>query len=150
MARKFPRDQPSIHIVTERFREGYQSSKWSKKIRERSSRSGVIFRRCRGICSRSRNSHPIQMFFGKEKPPAGVGIDEIQQRSVSQMEDGGLSERQESIVPIPNSDLMNIEQPTRNGTCRDQTFFASSGKEETLWERRKMKFFSLAQGQAAS
>ncbi len=98
-----------------------------KKIRERSSRSGVMFRRCRGICSPSRNSHPTQMFFGKEKLRAGLGIDEIHQKSVSQMEDGGLSERQESIVPIPNwyLDMMNIKQRTLNGTCLGQTFLRS-------------------------
>lgn len=43
------------------------------------------------------------------------------------MEDGGLSERQESIVPIPNwySDMVHSKQRTLNGTCLGQTFLRS-------------------------
>jgi hypothetical protein len=70
------------------------------------------------------------MFLGKEKLRAGLGIDETHQKSVSQVEDGGLSEREERIVSIPNGDshMMKIEQPTLNGTCLDKTFLHS------LWE----------------
>ena len=46
---------------------------------------------------------------------------------MSQMEDGGLSERQERMVSILNwySDMMIIEQLTRKETYREQTFLRS-------------------------
>ncbi len=56
------------------------------------------------------------------------------QKSVSQMEDGGLSERQERIVPIPHwySAMMNVEQRTLNETCLEHMFLPSRREGRNL------------------
>lgn len=68
-------------------------------------------------------------------------MDEIHQKSVSQMEDGGLSERQERMVPIPHwySDMMIIEQRTLKETCLEQTFLRSLREGRDLMGTAKNK-----------
>lgn len=82
------------------------------------------------MCSLSRNSPLPQMFFGKERLCAGIGIGQTHQKSAGRVEDGGLSERRERIVSIPNwdSNMMKNELPILHGTCLDKAIFPS------IWE----------------
>lgn len=71
------------------------------------------------------------MILGKKKLYAGIGIDETDQKSASQLEGGGLPEVEERIVPIPNgeSHMLKVDQFTPNGACIDKTFLPSFWEE---------------------
>ena len=78
-----------------------------------------FFRRCRGICSPSRNSYPTQMCWIRNRQDP-LEISESNGR-------GGPVWRQKSTLSITNwyLDMMSIMQRTLNGTCLGQTFLRS-------------------------